>query len=200
MNIRIREDLMDDQNVASIWLDLSRRGAKKLTIGCTYREHKLLLQEDRHTTGSDRQQWMTACQGSDVVIIGDTNLDHLKWELPERHLVNMVNTVKNNIEVLGFAQIVTGITRSWPGQASSLLDQVWTNCGTRIVSCRNIVHGASDHNLVELTLRTKGSHKSPREVIKRQRQNFDPESYKRRASEIDWTDVLSTNNLDLQPI
>ena len=43
MKVKMRPDLMDDQDVASIWLDLTRRGTKKVILGFIYREHKLLL-------------------------------------------------------------------------------------------------------------------------------------------------------------
>ena len=131
-----------------------------------------------------------------MIVFGDTNLDHLKLEQPEPHLVSMVDMVKDQLETLGFAQIVTGITWCQKGQ-SSLLDQCWTNCGTRISSCRNLVCGASDHNLTEITIRIKGINKSPKETIKIQRNNFDVEHFKTRASEFDWMDVLDSEDVDV---
>ena len=76
LKVKIRQDLMDDSNVASIWMDLTRRGVRKITLGCTYREHKLLLQPEGHTSGTERdqnsrwrafiKQWTTASQGGGV--------------------------------------------------------------------------------------------------------------------------------------
>ena len=67
---------------------LTRRGAKRITLGGVYREYTLLLQQSGHTTGSDTEQeerwrsfmcqWRTANQGADVIVFGDTNLDHHK--------------------------------------------------------------------------------------------------------------------------
>ena len=118
VKVKVRHDLMNSQDVASIWLEVTRRGVRKLTIGCIYREHKLLQQAEGHTTGSERQQnarwrsflkqWVSACQGgADVIVIGDTNLDHNKWQQPENHLRIMVDMTKQDIETLGFAQLVT---------------------------------------------------------------------------------------------
>ena len=45
--------------------------------------------------------------------------------------------------------------------------------------------------------RTKGSNSAPREVIKRQRKNFNLEAFKQKASMIDWTPVLNEVNVDL---
>ena len=207
LNIRIRTDLIDDDDLASIWIDIIRRGARKTTFGFVYREHKLLLQEEGHVTGSCQQQerrwtsfirqWVKACQGADVIILGDTNLDHLRWDQPEFHQVNMVNQVKTQLETKGFIQHVTGFTRCWRGQTSSLLDHCWSNCATRIASCRNLVRGASDHNLVEVVVRMKGLNKSPTEIIKRMRNNFNADLFKSKASEIDWTEVLMENNVNV---
>ena len=131
------------------------------------------------------------------MILGDTNLDYMKWTTPDFHLKNMVDMVKNQVETLGFAQVVNGITRCWIGQTSSLLDQCWTNCGTRLASCRNLVRSSSDHNLVEIVIRLKGVNKTPKEIIKRNRNSFDPAEFKSRASQVDWSELLSNQNVDI---
>ena len=143
------------------------------------------------------RQWNNASQGTDVIIQGDTNLDHLKWLNPDRHLVNMVDMFKDQAETSGFSQIVTGYTRCWYGQSSSLLDQCWTNCATRISSCRNLVRGSSDHNLIEIIIRLKGINKSPKETVKINRKNFNSETFKEMVAGIDWTDILESNDMDI---
>ena len=60
------------------------------------------------------------------LIIGDTNLDKEKWNAPEQIHIHMVDLVKEEIKTLNYCQIIEGITRSWPGQESSLIDQCWT--------------------------------------------------------------------------
>ena len=42
LKVKIRFDLMDDEDLSSIWIELTGRGAKKITLGCIYREFKLL--------------------------------------------------------------------------------------------------------------------------------------------------------------
>ena len=135
--------------------------------------------------------------GGDTIVLGDLNLDHMKWQTPEPHHRQMIDMIKTQLETLGFAQLVTGVTRTWKGQTSSLLDHCWTNCGPRIASCRNIIRGYSDHNLVEVICRLKGLNKAPKEMIKRQRHNFNLETFRKKASELDWTDVLTSDNVDL---
>ena len=109
----------------------------------------------------------------------------------------MVDMVKDQAETSGFSQIVTGYTRCWNGQSSSLLDQCWTNCATRISSCRNLVCGSSDHNLIEIIVRLKGINKSPKETVKRNCKNFNSKTFKEMVAGIDWTEVLESNDVDI---
>ena len=69
-----------------------------------------------------------AASKGDVIILGDTNLDHCEWDNPGHDHSTMVDMTKNKIEIEGFTQSVIGYTRFWPGQTSSLVDQCWSNC------------------------------------------------------------------------
>ena len=69
---------------------------------------------------------------SDVVVIGDTNLDEVKWASPDPINTDMVNLVKTRIETIGFQQLVNGVTRCWPNQSDSLIDKIWVNCPDKI--------------------------------------------------------------------
>ena len=69
------------------------------------------------------QQTNTRC-----IVIGDINLDHLRWLEPDQLNENMVKLVQDEIEILGFTQLIKGYTRRWRSQSDSLLDQIWSNC------------------------------------------------------------------------
>ena len=84
------------------------------------------------------QQWVEASNQADCIIIGDTNLDHNKWTHPDNLHEDMVNLIKNNIEIKGFQQIIQGSTRFWSQQADSLIDKCWVNCIEKIESSKNI--------------------------------------------------------------
>ena len=165
LKIEIQSNLMDD-DIASIWLKVVRKGARKLFICGIYREHQLLLQPDPNTTKLPEQQlkrWRTfinrvvdATRNAKCIIIGDTNLDHLKWLDPDQHHKDMVNMMKNEVETLGYSQSIVGPTRFWPGQNSSLIDQCWTNSPELLLSSRNLADGTSDHNPIEIMVRLKG--------------------------------------------
>ena len=137
-------DYMDCE-VATIWVKVGDTKRKSIMIGGLYREHQILGRGETHDTRIERQRkqawrwrrmcrkWKEAGRRYKTVVIGDLNLDKLRWENPEQHLTELVEVVQDNIENEGFVQIVAGHTRTWRQQADSLLDQVWTNCANRII-------------------------------------------------------------------
>ena len=64
-------------------------------------------------------KWEEAGRNGNCIVIGDINLDMLRWSQPEQHLVNMVDITQNVIEVAGFTQIVDKVTRCWKSQSDS---------------------------------------------------------------------------------
>ena len=65
--------------------------------------------------------------------MGDVNLDFIKWINPEPGVAKMVEKVKNEIETLGFQQMIHGTTRTWKDQPDSNLDHVWMNNPGRLI-------------------------------------------------------------------
>ena len=133
---KVVEEFMD-RHAASIWIKLTIRGGKPLHVGGIYRDHRLLLQDQPNVTGSpalQRQRWNRILAGwkkaeknTNVVVIRDSNLDYSRWNNPELRMARMVQLVKDEVEVLGFCQLIRGMTRLWSGQPESLVDQLWTN-------------------------------------------------------------------------
>ena len=169
-----------EQDIASIWLSIPRRGNKKLIIGAIYREHQLKRRHQLIDSSTPQQQkmrwrkfisqWEHAAAGNtEVVIIGDTNLDKLKWENPEQILVPLVEDTKNRIESIGFIHLVKGFTTSWPHTEDLLVDQLWTNVPFRIDQCNNVVRIVADHNVLAVVIRIKGERKIPQEILKRKK-------------------------------
>ena len=139
-----------DKYVAAVWLKLGARGRKPMTLGCIYREHQFIHLDFPDDSGTDENQlirwnifitqWKAATVNSDVVVVGDTNLDFLRWGAPSKKVENMVENTKAEIETLGYHQMVTGVTRTWPDQPDSCLDQIWTNSPARLIYFKNIKH------------------------------------------------------------
>ena len=98
-------------------------------------------------------------------IIGDVNLDAMKWNSPDYDHEDMVELVKTDIETENFQQLIENPTRFWPNQPSSLLDQVWTNNIAKIIEVKNMDRAASDHNPIMIKIRIKGVDNKPTEVL-----------------------------------
>ena len=94
-------------------------------------------------------------------------MGQLRWNDPEQVHIPMVQEVKEEIETLNFVQIVEGVTKSWPGTEDGLLDQCWVNNPEKVLSCRNIVRSAGDHNAIEVTFRMKGKITAAQEIRRR---------------------------------
>ena len=135
LDFALKDDLMDDV-FSSIWIKISRPGVKSLLICGLYREHQYLNQDSDWSLQPVEQnrRWAqflsqveTARISSMCHIIGDFNLDHKKWTTPDHNHLQMITETKNTLEAGGFFQLVTNVTRSWPGQVDTLIDHFWTN-------------------------------------------------------------------------
>ena len=205
LQVETIDTLMRD-DTATVWLKMRRRGQRNLIIGSIYREQTLLKQQDPNLTDDDRlqkqrwsvilQQWLAASRMGDVVILADTNLDYIRWDNPAQRNRHMVNETKNVVVGVGFYQLIHNVTRTWKDQQDSIIDQIWTNAPNLIIGTRNVVRGASDHNVITATVRLKGGEGSVHELIRRDRRNFSQEKYKKKLSEIKWEELYSIENLD----
>ena len=185
-----------DENAASIWVKIVKKGGKPLHIGGIYRDHRLLLQEQPNLTGDpllQRQRWSRIINGwkkaeknANVVVIGDSNLDYLRWGNPEPRVQRMVQQMKDEIVTLGFGQLVSGVTRSWPGQPSSLIDQIWTNAPGCVISWTNKEKAPSDHNIIGAVLRTRDRETQGQDIYIRDRKRMDLDRYRKSIADIDW--------------
>ena len=206
INVEVVPQWMDQQ-VACVWLKFLKKGGKKLYVAGIYREHKLLNQVQPNLTDAmdlqtDRwekfvRSWEAANRSGEVIVVGDTNLDELKWATPDPINVDMVNIIKSRIETLGFIQLIKGVTRCWPNQRDSLIDKIWINCNDRIVSTENIVNGITDHNIIEVVFKIKGKVNNPVEVKKRSLKNWNLERYKTKIKNINWDLLYSQTDISI---
>ena len=163
--VKIEKHLMDP-TVASIWVNIAKPGMKKVLVSGVYCEHQYLDQVDDSSLhpGEQLLRWnkylaqveKAASNNTEVHLIGDFNMDFLRWNNPAPNQVNLVTCSKNILELNGFAQLMQGITRAWPGQVSSQIDHIWTNTSNKIQETTNVVKASGDHNLITLILRNKG--------------------------------------------
>ena len=168
-----------------------------------YREHSVLLQEqvtDSESLQNARwkifiNQWTTANRLGDCIVLGDTNLDFLKWASPDSINTAITNMVKNGPESEGSCQLITEATRFWPNQRPSLIDQVWTNCPQRVISANNVVYGASDHNIIEVMIKFKGKIGGPKVIRKRKIKNWETDLYRKMVNDIDWSQLYESSDV-----
>ena len=197
---------MEDE-FSSIWIKLGGRGRTSLLLGGVYRDHYFIRQEgpnDSREPAKQEQrwsrfvnQWIGASNQGEVMVVGDTNVDLMKWDNPDPAMENMTNLLKNEIISRNFSQIVKGPTRFWPGARPSLIDQIWCNNVRKTSNIKNTTRGTADHNLVSVSYRMKGKISNKMETLGRDRRKFSMEEFRRLISLQDWTDIFSEENVDV---
>ena len=205
LNFTVRSDLMED-SFSSIWVKISRPGVKSLLVCGLYREHQYLKQDSDWSLQPIEQnrRWSTFLKQVDTArisstchIIGDVNLDYLKWDLPDYLHSQMITDAKNCLEGGGFFQLVSDVTRAWPGQTDSLIDHFWTNDVQKVLEVKNSVRSAGDHNVITAIIRMKGSDVRQLDSRKRSFKNFDPVSFRQKLSLEQWEDIYEIEDVDL---
>ena len=192
--------------VASIWISSGGKGRKSTLIGGVYREFTLLHEGAPDNSGnmtaqksrwkSFINQWKQAANVDSCWVIGDLNLDALKWNDLNYEHEELVNSVKDEIETENFLQMIKKPTRFWT-DSKSLLDHIWTNCPEKLVNARNIDRAASDHNVISTKIRIRGCVRSQNELLARDKKNFDVNNFKQEVNLINWTDFYQLDDLNL---
>ena len=96
-------------------------------------------------------QWESAlASGKEVIVLGDVNLDHMKFQ-DSGDLQPLVDKMFEQVYPHGVYQLVQVPTRSWPGQADSGPDHIYTNCPEKLSKPQVQFRGSSDHRLIYAT-------------------------------------------------
>ena len=205
INFEILSNYMED-DISAMWVKIARKGQKKLIVGGVYREHQHLGQVDKTSehirSQEDRwrrilSKWMAVTRGADSVVLGDMNLDFAKWGNPVTSHVTMIEETKSTIESAGFVQIVSEITRTWPGVESSIIDHIWVNIPEKVLQKFNIIDAASDHNIVGLVIRMKGIIKNSQEFKKRKWSKFNQDDYIKKVKAVNWEIMYQLRDVNL---
>ena len=206
IEIEVHHELMHE-DVSMIWASLKYSERKKMKIGGVYREHQLLMHPKPNPTLHDDAQlrrwniiirsWKLAAKKSMCTVIGDMNLDYLRWGAPEKKHIRMVDRTREEIETIGFTQVLKGHTRSWPGQADSMVDHCWLNKPQRLISSTNEDRSSSDHNYTSVFLRTKDKINQSQESHRRVWKFFDPERFRAKIATIDWSAFYQCEDINI---
>ena len=197
-----------DTTVAAVWVRLASKGRKAVKIGFIYREHQFIWQDVPGNSVSPQQQqdrwnlfiekWkLAAARNSDVIVLGDLNLDYLTWAQPHPGHIRMIDKVKVDIETLGFNQMIDGATIIWKDQPDSNIDHCWLNSPWRLNFYKNVDRAASDHNLILINLGMKFKLTNTQEFTRRDRKNLNVEDYKSKIAAMDWSAFDNCDNLEV---
>ena len=101
-------------------------------------------------------QWEAAIlTESEIIVIGDANLDFLKWRdeniTTSSHtyrLRPLVTQLFDQIIPHGFVQLVSVATRICQGQEPSGLDHFWSNYPEKLSEVEAHYRGGSDHKMI----------------------------------------------------
>ena len=202
---KVREDLMDE-NFSSIWLELGLPRKRKFLVCQLYREWQYIGQEDHSSRSVQAQllrwsiflnQWERALDsGKEVVVLGDFNLDYFKLTNMGQ-LQPLVDQLIEQIYPHGVQQLVQGPTHSWPGQANSCIDLIFTNRPEKVGPAQAEIRGSSDHRLIFVRKHSKTVGESTRYVRKRSYKNFDEKAFREAVENISWLDLYSCKDVDL---
>ena len=162
--VKERADLMND-TFSSIWLEIGLPRHKKILVCNLYRDWQYLSQDSDSSLATSAQlerwlsfldQWERAMQeNKEIHVMGDTNLDFLKWNNPNQpgsnqrnRLHKLSHAVFDRIFPFGFVQLISVPTRFWPGQEPSGLDHWYSNKPGKLSDIQVNNHGGSDHKLL----------------------------------------------------
>ena len=210
--VKERSDLMSDL-FSSVWLEVGLPRQKKLLVCNLYREWQYLDQDSSASLATSAQlerwlnfldQWETAIQeDKEIHVLGDTNLDFLKWKDPgqpgsqqRNRLHKLSNAVFDRIFPFGFVQLVSVPTRFWPGQEPSGLDHWYTNRSSKVSPIQVINQGASDHRFIFARRFSKSVIDKPRIIKKRSYKNFQPQEFLTAIQSISWWEVFSCEDVE----
>jgi hypothetical protein len=134
----------------------------------------------------------------------DANINFLKWtndNLPAgdstAKLRPLIDQLFDRIFPQGVSQLVTGATRSWPGQQDSGLDHVYSNKADKLSEVNAVFTGGSDHKLLKVIRYSKSFQQTARYVRKRTYKHFSEEEFLNRVREVSWYNLYMCEDTDM---
>ena len=149
-----------NENVSAIWLEVGLPHKKKIIVCNVYREWGYLNQNDKssHSLSAQLRRWQILLdnwekalnEGKEVILLGDININSLKWMNNNISPNDMTYKLKPLIDLLfekimplGVSQLVSTNTHK-----DSCLDHLYTNKPEKLVDTIAHYNGGSDHKLI----------------------------------------------------
>ena len=167
----------------------------------TYCKYPLTILMSGHSKsgggGKTIVSWRKASKDCRTIVLGDLNIDYLQWSDQNYRSKKLVQMMKDEIETMGFCQLIGKITRSWPGVPSSIVDHIWTDSPDSVMSHSNVLRTSSDHNVISTVVRTKNRRMHLHDVTRRDRKLFDINRYRDKIKAIDWSDLFASQDINI---
>ena len=198
LNIRIREDLMDE-SFCSIWLEVMTKTSTFLVCQ-VYREHKQMGLDG--SDGRESQwtrwaifldQWLKAIEEQEEVhVLGDMNWN---WNSLDKNqgTINtaIAESTKELILVEGVTQCIRQNTRYPQGNQNhepNLVDHFYTTSPDKLkIQVKEL--GYSDHNMISGERMARGGDDMPKYTQKRTYKNLDNEDYLKELEKKEWLGI-----------
>ena len=206
--VKPRPDLMNPW-LSAVWLEVGLPRRHKFLLCNAYPEWGYPNQQDRasHSINAQRERWTMFLdrwqvgiqEGKEIVVLGDLNLCHLKWnqlDLPKtcisHKLLSLRNELFDRIIPEGFCQLVTGHSFIRQGQEKSGLDHLYSNRVNKLSEVALHTNAGSDHKMIFVTRYSKSISHNVRYVKKRIFKNFNADGFRADVKLIScWACVYS---------
>ena len=205
--------VLQHPDVQTVWLRAGFKNTKKIYFSHQYREHTSTLgssiASQRKALEKMLAQWEDAVahdnpdQPNEVHIAGDMNLDSFndRWLQSDYSLVTLARMVLDCCSANNFSQVVDKVTRVQYNSVSkttstSYIDHVYCNSKHRISVVKIITCGTSDHDAVAYTRYSKDPAPPARTIRKRSYKRFKEADYLKDISNLDFTDVYQSRDVD----
>ena len=205
---------MEDDQLQTIWIKSGFKNAKPGFYCHGYREYKsnlgAAIQHQTEKLSTFLNQWEQAinygnpAEPNDIFILCDMNLNSYqdRWMDQTYHLFHLAKLVIRFCNSNNVVQLVKGVTRTQYNKVKrrtnvSCLDHIYTNVKYKCSFPTIITFGNSDHDIVGFTRLSKGPPSVSRTIRKRSYKLFDKEQFLSDVSEIDWTDILTCQDIEV---
>ena len=206
-NVKLKDD---ESHLQSILLEVGFGKSATHYVNFYYREWKsgVTKKNDQASQLEDLNKliniWARCTStGKDFSSLGDLNLCSKKWNDPGFSYPNLANAVKDFMIAEDCTSLVEDYTRIRQVNDTiqrSSLDQVITNCSSKMTRPEVLAIGKSDHLGVFVTRFSKEVRSSPRTIKKRIYKNFNKEKFRedilKAKKDGKFDKIHETDNID----